>query len=136
MLGVVAGVQACAPTKPASGNPEPSGTAAAGPTRTRNPEPAPECALLDPDARTALETLQRLDMVTTCQEQTAGVLRLELGPGWSRAPAEHHLNHLFNGYGKQVEASQTTVLELWRNGQRVGRYTIDGLVYGTDRASP
>jgi hypothetical protein len=133
---VVAALQACSPGSPAGGNPVPKDTPAAGSSQSRSSAPAQECALADPDARTALETLQRLGMVTTCQEQRAGVLRLELGPGWSRPPAEHHLNHLFNGYSQQVGADRKPVIELWKRGQKVGQYTIDGLVYGTERTPP
>jgi hypothetical protein len=136
IFGVVAAVQACAPASPARGNPAPSAKPAARPATNQRLDSPQQCALIDPDARTALETLQRLDMVTTCREQTAGVLRLDLGPGFKRAPAEHHLNHLFNGYSQQVPADPKVLIELWKNGRKVGVYAIDGLVYDAERASP
>jgi hypothetical protein len=91
---------------------------------------AQSCVIGDPDARTALETLERLNMVSACEEPSPGLLRLALGPGWSRPPAEHHLDNLFNGYAKQLAKGQKALIELWKGGSKVGEYTIDGLVYG------
>lgn len=90
------------------------------------------CDHLDTDARTALATLERLEMIAGCQEISPGVLRLQIGDKWVRPPAEYHLNHLFNGYSIHVEPEHAVVLELWENGQKVGEYNIDGLLYGSE----
>jgi hypothetical protein len=90
------------------------------------------CDHLDTDGRTALTTLERLGLIAGCQEAGPGVLRLQIGDKWKRAEAEYHLNHLFNGYSTHVEPEHPVVLELWKDGQKVGQYTIDGLLYGSE----
>jgi hypothetical protein len=90
------------------------------------------CEHLDPDGRIALATMERLELVAGCQEASPGVLRLQVGEKWKRPEAEYHLNHLYNGYSTHVEAGQAVVLELWKDGKKVGEYTIDGLLYDSE----
>lgn len=91
---------------------------------------------LDPDGRIALATLQRLDMISTCEEASPGLLRLRLGNGWNRAAAEYHLSHLYTSYALQVEPGQTVALELWQGDAKIGEYTADGLLIGPEFAKP
>jgi hypothetical protein len=91
---------------------------------------------LDSDGRLALATLKRLDMVTSGEESSSGVLRLHLGQGWNRAAAEYHLSHLFSSYALQVEPGHTVALELWQGDAKIGEYTADGLLIGSAFADP
>jgi hypothetical protein len=76
--------------------------------------------------------MERLELIAACEEASPGVLRLQVGDKWKRPEAEYHLNHLFNGYSTHVEPGQRVVLELWRDGKKVGEYTIDGLLYDSE----
>jgi hypothetical protein len=125
-------LQACAPA---------ASTTPAAPARaSQQPAAAPReqaaTFQLDPDGRAALTTLERLNMVTACEEVSPGLLRLRLGGGWDRAGAEYHLSHIYNGYASHVEAGRTVALELWQGNAKIGEYTADGLLIGPEFATP
>jgi hypothetical protein len=123
---------------PAGSAPSPAPRPATNPTesnRTGPPAGDPNFTL-DADGRTALATMQRLNMITSCEEARPGLLRLTLGSGWVRPTAEYHLNHIYNGYTPHLDPDQAAVLELWQGGQKIGEYTIDGLLMGPEFSTP
>lgn len=119
--------------------------APAGSTAPASPKPASSNApaeqattsfALDPDGRIALATLERLNMITACEEASPGLLRLRLGAAWDRPSAEYHLNHIYNAYTPHVEAGRPVALELWQGNAKIGEYTADGLLIGPEFSTP
>jgi len=124
-------LQACAPA------PSPPPATPAGASQRPAPATQSQGALqLDPDGRAALATLERLNMVTACEEVSPGLLRLRLGSGWDRAGAEYHLSHVYNGYASHIETGRPVALELWQGDGKIGEYTADGLLIGPEFATP
>ncbi|MGH7498831.1 MAG: hypothetical protein ACREL3_08275 [Gemmatimonadales bacterium] len=114
-------------------------TAPVSPKRSPANAPADQATIpfvLDPDGRIALATLERLNMITTCEEASPGLLRLRLGSGWNRPAAEYHLSHLYNAYAPHIEGGQMVALELWQGNSKIGEYTVDGLLIGPEFSKP
>ncbi len=118
------------------GPPAPRPAAPARPPAPASATKDTSTIVLDQDGRIALATLERLNMITACEEASPGLLRLRLGSGWDRPAAEYHLSHLYNAYAPHVESGRTVALELWQGDQKIGEYTADGLLIGPEFAAP
>ena len=89
-----------------------------------------EVLLATPQLREAIHDLRRLGLVTTVSEVGHARLELALGdealaPG---APLAYHLEHLYATYRNTYDLRDAVVLELWRDGAKVGTYTYQGLL--------
>jgi hypothetical protein len=82
----------------------------------------------DSRLRLALNDILRLQIARTVREPEEGVLRLELGPGFHPVTSEYNLRMLYAGYVRHRPMREDPpVVELLRDGTRVGRYTDRGL---------
>jgi hypothetical protein len=78
--------------------------------------------------RLALADVIRLGIARTIREEKPGLLRLEVGPGFTSASAQHNLQALFAAYGRHHPGrDEPPVLELYRSGTKIGEYTGAGL---------
>ena len=80
------------------------------------------------DVRSALGNLQRLKIVTGAEEVGPGLVRLSIGTMAPQAQMEFHISFLQGSYQAALPYGQAAVVELWRNGSKVGEYTRKGLV--------
>ena len=79
------------------------------------------------DVRSALTNLQRLKIVTGAEEVGPGLVRLSIGTMAPQAQMEFHIGYLQGSYHAALPYGQDAVIELWRNGSKVGEYTRRGL---------
>jgi hypothetical protein len=87
--------------------------------------------------RQALSDLTRLRIVTAYREVRPGVLALTVGEGFSNATStEYNLIRLHQAYRGFLQYELPAVLELWREGSKLGEYTRDGLLLGPPFSAP
>ena len=85
-------------------------------------------ALKDPAFRLALDDVQRLRIATEVHEPRPGVLTLQMGPGLETvSSARYSLGRLFSAYAAASVMTTDPVIELWRNGAKIGELTSRGL---------
>jgi len=107
-------------------------------------EPARETAgrakselLRDADFRLAFEDVQRLRIVLDFEEAKFGLLRVTLGPGFTTvSSARYNLERLYMTYRVASYRSEDTLIELWRDGSRIGEVTGGGVVIGAESGGP
>jgi hypothetical protein len=125
----------------------PADTAAVLPATTPPPAAKPErVPPVDPgrqltsnrELRQALADVTRLRIVTEYREVRPGLLALTLGAGYSSAESvEYNLSRLERAYGAFLSFEPPIViLELWRDGRKIGEYTRDGLFLGSRFSRP
>jgi hypothetical protein len=119
----------CARTPPPEVAPTPPPAAQAADTVPDEPAVDPALDKADRDLRLAITDALRLGIVRTIREPKPGLLRLEVGPAFTAASAEHNLRALFSAYTHHHPGlEQPPVLELVRQGARIGAYTSEGLL--------
>jgi hypothetical protein len=92
---------------------------------------------MDRAMRQALSDVTRLGIATAYREVRPGVLALTLGEGYSSATStEYNLIRLQHAYGGFLNYQVPAILELWRDGRKIGEFTRDGLLVGPAFSKP
>lgn len=102
-------------------------------TRALDPSESPdsgnsEAFRLNPDVRSALNNLERLNIVTGAEEVRPGLVRLSIGEMAPLAQMEYHIGFLHGSYMSALPFGADAVVELWSKGSKMGEYSKDGLV--------
>ena len=85
----------------------------------------------------AFEDAQRLGVVLDFQEVEFGLLRVMVGPGLATASsAGYHLEHLYSVYKISSYRRADAVIELWKDGAKIGEVTADGVLVGPEFSAP
>jgi hypothetical protein len=93
--------------------------------------------LRDPAFQIALGDVQRLGIATQVREPRHGVLSLEVGPGLETvSSARYTLGRLFSAYAAASLMTTDTVIELWRDGAKIGEVTSRGMQLTNDSMVP
>jgi hypothetical protein len=93
--------------------------------------------LRDPAFQIALGDVQRLGIATQIREPRHGVLSLEVGPGLETvSSARYTLGRLFSAYAAASLMTTDTVIELWRDGAKIGEVTSRGMQLTNDSMVP
>jgi len=127
-----------ATTSPATAHPSQATTAASRDpvTQTRSGRFRAEL-LQDKEFRLVFGDLQRLKVVLDFHESRWGVLKLMVGPGYTTvSSAEFNLEHLYRAYKAASYYSNDVVVELWKDGTKLGEVTDDGVLVGPDYKVP
>jgi hypothetical protein len=141
----VSGVFAAACTHAVASAPAPSNSSAPRPQpglgvpATRSATAGRERAelLRDYDFRVAFDDVQRLRIATDFEEIQFGLLRVTLGPGFATlSSARYNLERLYATYRVASYRSEETVIELWKDGSRIGEVTTAGVRIDADAAKP
>jgi hypothetical protein len=86
--------------------------------------------------REALADVIRLRIVSEYTEVRPGLLVLTTGEGYPNATSlEYNLRRLHQAYRGVLYYQMPAVLELWRDGRKIGEYTSDGLLLGGDSSA-
>jgi len=93
--------------------------------------------LRDTDFRVAFDDVRRLGIALDFEEAKFGLLRVTLGPGFSSvSSARYNLERLYMTYRVASYRSEDTLIELWRDGSRIGEVTAGGVVIGAELGVP
>lgn len=93
--------------------------------------------LRDTDFRVAFDDVRRLRIALDFEEAKFGLLRVTLGPGFSSvSSARYNLERLYMTYRVASYRSEDTLIELWRDGSRIGEVTAGGVVIGAESGVP
>jgi hypothetical protein len=86
--------------------------------------------------REALADVIRLRIVSEYTEVRPGILVLTTGEGYANATSlEYNLRRLHQAYRGLLYYQVPAVLELWRDGRKIGEYTEDGLLLGGESSA-
>jgi hypothetical protein len=103
----------------------------------RAPAVPPPPITLHPGVRQALNDLIRLGVVAEYGEYRPGLLILVLGDGYRQSQSvEYNLGRLHKAYGQYLQYRVPAILELWLNGEKIGEYTNQGLLLGSEFNQP
>jgi hypothetical protein len=88
--------------------------------------------------RRALSDVIRLGIVSNYEEVKPGLLVLVLGKGYHTATAvEYNFKQLYAAYIALLNyPDEHPVMELWQRGEKIGEYTRDGMLIGSDYSTP
>jgi hypothetical protein len=93
--------------------------------------------LTDHALRLGIDDVRRLEIAVDFQETRLGLLRLTLGPGFaSVSSARFNLERLYTVYRATVDENEVPLIELWRDGAKVGEVTSNGVLVGPDFRTP
>jgi hypothetical protein len=93
--------------------------------------------LQDKGFRLVFGDLQRLKVVLDFHESRWGLLKLMIGPGYPTvSSADFNLERLYRAYKAASYYSNDVVVELWRDGAKLGEVTDDGVLVGPDYKVP
>jgi hypothetical protein len=93
--------------------------------------------LQDKGFRLVFGDLQRLKVVLDFRESRWGLLKLMVGPGYTTvSSAEFNLERLYRAYKAASYYSNDVVVELWKDGAKIGEVTDDGVMIGPDYKVP
>ena len=131
-------VTACA--HPVASAPTPADSSTDASAQPASAGPVPETVgrskaelLRDTDFRVAFEDVRRLRVVLDFDEIKFGLLRVTLGPGFSSvSSARYNLERLYMTYRVASYRREDTLVELWRDGARIGQVTGGGVVIGAE----
>jgi hypothetical protein len=128
---------AAIPSRPASVQPQTTATASRDPvTQTRTGRFRTEL-LQDKEFRLVFGDLQRLKVVVDFHESRWGLLKLLMGSGFdSVSSAGFNLEHLYRAYKAASYYSSDIVVELWRDGAKIGEVTDAGVLVGPEFKVP
>jgi hypothetical protein len=116
-----------------------------GPASSESASPAPRATagrpradlLRDNDFRMAFEDVQRLRVAVDFQEMVFGLLRVTVGPGFATvSSARYNLERLYGTYRVASYRSEDTVIELWKDGSKIGEVTSAGVLVGAEFGAP
>ena len=149
---VAAAVSGCAAQSPA---------AAAGPVAAEAPPEAPVVAqdtkvgpplvienfelaprsngdlLRTPVLHVAMADLRRLRLVAGFQEMRLGLLRVAAGDEFERGTSvSYNFSRLHSAYGRSLDYAGDAIIEVWKDGRKIGECTRDGLLVGPAYSLP
>jgi len=112
-----------------------------GPPRRLEPDDIPPRSngelLRNADLHQALDDVRRLGLVSSFQEMRRGLLRLGVGQGFATGKSViYNFRNLHTAYRKSIDFYGEGILELWRDGQKLGEFTGDGLLLGPEYRRP
>jgi hypothetical protein len=89
--------------------------------------------LSDGALRLSFDDLQRLEIASGFEEIRFGLLRLALGPGFaSVSSARLNLERFYGNYKATSQQRENTIIELWKDGAKIGEVTGDGVMVGPE----
>jgi hypothetical protein len=93
--------------------------------------------LKDNDFRIAFDDVRRLRVALDFEEIQFGLLRVTLGPGFATvSSARYNLEHLYRAYRVASYRREDTVIELWKEGTKVGEVTATDVLLGPELTAP
>jgi hypothetical protein len=93
--------------------------------------------LQDKEFRLVLGDLQRLKVALDFHESRWGLLKVLLGPGFETvSSAGFNLEHLYRAYKAVSYYSNDIVVELWKDGAKLGEVTDAGVLVGPEYKVP
>ncbi len=93
--------------------------------------------LHDKEFRVAFDDVQRLGVVLDFQEVRFGLLRVIIGPGFTTvSSAGYNLEHLYSTYRTTSYRRVDAVIELWKDGAKIGEVTSSGVLVGPEFSKP
>ena len=93
--------------------------------------------LADNAFRLNYDDVQRLQVALDFQETRLGILRITLGPGFTTvSSARFNLERLYSAYKASSQQTEDTVIELWKDGAKIGEVTGSGVLVGSDFRAP
>jgi len=123
------------PVTPVTEPPPPGASAPAAPSATSSRFKAE--LLQDKDFRMAFEDVRRLGVALDFQERQFGLLQVTVGPGFATvSSARYNLEHLYIAYRIASYRRVDPVIELWKEGAKIGEVTADGVLVGPGFTAP
>ena len=93
--------------------------------------------LEDEGFRVAFDDVQRLGVALDFEETQFGLLRIMVGPGLATvSSARYNLEHLYSAYRIASYRRVDPVIELWKDGAKIGQVTADGVFVGPEVSAP
>ncbi len=93
--------------------------------------------LEDKEFRVAFDDVQRLGVALDFQEAQFGLLQITVGPGFATvSSARYNLEHLYSAYRIASYRRVDPVIELWKDGAKIGEVTADGVLVGPEFSAP
>jgi hypothetical protein len=89
--------------------------------------------LQDKEFRVAFDDVRRLGVAIDFDEVEFGLLRVTIGPGFTTvSSAGYNLEHLYSVYRTTSYRRADAVIELWRDGAKIGEVTSGGVLVGPE----
>jgi hypothetical protein len=125
------------PSTAGSSQPETAAAASRDPvTQTRTGRFRTEL-LQDKEFRMVFGDVQRLNVVLDFHESRWGLLKVLVGPGFETvSSAAFNLEHLYRAYKAVSYYSNDVIVELWKDGTKIGEVSDTGLLIGPDYRVP
>jgi hypothetical protein len=83
------------------------------------------------------DDVQRLRVALDFQEMRFGVLRVMIGPGFATVSSAYfNLEHLYSAYRATSYRNEDTVIELWKDGAKIGEITSSGVLVDPEFSAP
>lgn len=93
--------------------------------------------LRTPTLHVAMEDLRRLRLVSGFQEVRLGLLRVAAGDHFeSGTSVAYNFSRLQSAYSRSLDYAGDAVIEIWKDGRKVGECTRDGLLVGAAYSTP
>lgn len=93
--------------------------------------------LRNPDFHQAMDDVRRLRLVSSFQEMRRGLLRVSAGDQFeSGTSVAYNFTRLHSAYTKSIDYYGEAIIEIWRNGRKVGECTREGLLVGPEYSTP
>lgn len=87
--------------------------------------------------RLVFDDVQRLGVALDFREPRWGLLKLTVGPGFETvSSAGFNLERLYRAYRAASYFNRDVIVELWRNGAKIGEVTDDGVLVGPEFSVP
>jgi hypothetical protein len=87
--------------------------------------------------RLVFDDVQRLGVALDFREPRWGLLKVTVGPGLATvSSAGFNLERLYRAYRAASYFNRDVVVELWRNGAKIGEVTDDGVLVGPEFSVP
>lgn len=87
--------------------------------------------------RLVFDDVQRLGVALDFREPRWGLLKLTVGPGFGTvSSAGFNLERLYRAYRAASYFNRDVVVELWKNGAKIGEVTDDGVLVGPEFSVP
>jgi hypothetical protein len=93
--------------------------------------------LRNPDFHQAMDDVRRLRLVASFQEMRRGLLRVSTGAQFETGTSvAYNFTRLHAAYSRSIDYYGEAIIEIWRNGRKVGEYTREGLLLGPEYSTP
>jgi hypothetical protein len=84
-----------------------------------------------------MDDLRRLQLVSGFQEVRLGLLRVAAGDQFVRGTSvAYNFSRLHSAYSRSLDYAGDAVIEIWKDGGKIGECTRDGLLVGPAYSKP